>query len=90
MSNESQARADFAKAIKLAGLLLEGDPVMDGAFHRLPVVDGKASAKDGTYVGFLDGRPSGHIQNFRTGHKETWTTEGPQLSGDERCAAPPT
>lgn len=84
MSNESQARADFAKAIKLAGLLLEGDPVMDGAFHRLPVVDGKASAKDGTYVGFLDGRPSGHIQNFRTGHKETWTTEGPQLSGDER------
>ena len=55
MSNESQARADFAKAIKLAGLLLEGDPIMDGAFHRLPVADGKARAKDGTYVGFLDG-----------------------------------
>lgn len=84
VSNPSQAKADFAKAIKLAGLLLEGDPIMDGAFHRLPVADGKASAKDGTYVGFLDGRPSGHIQNFRTGHKETWTTEGPQLSGDER------
>lgn len=78
-------RAEFAQAIKAAGLLIEGDPAMDGKIHRVPVVDGKPRAKDGAYVGFLDGRPSGHIQNFRSGHKESWTATGLQLTDEERA-----
>jgi phage/plasmid primase-like uncharacterized protein len=78
-------RIEFAQAIKLAGLIVEGDPVMDGKLHRVPVVDGKPRAKDGAYVGYLDARPSGHIQNFLTGHKESWTTVGMQLTDEERA-----
>jgi phage/plasmid primase-like uncharacterized protein len=78
-------RVEFAQALKLAGLIVEGDPMMDGKIHRVPVIDGKPRAKDGAYVGHLDARPSGHIQNFRTGHKENWTTSGMQLTDEERA-----
>jgi phage/plasmid primase-like uncharacterized protein len=79
------AKAEFAVAIKRAGLVLDGDPVMDGTFHRVPVSDGKGTRKDGAYIGFADGRPSGHIENFKSGHKEPWTAEGVQFSAAERA-----
>jgi phage/plasmid primase-like uncharacterized protein len=78
------AKAEFAVAIKRAGLVLDGDPIMDGTFHRLPVSDGKGTRKDGAYIGFADGRPSGHIENFKSGRKETWSAEGVTLTVAER------
>lgn len=70
---------EFAERIREAGLIVEGSPIMDGKRHRVPVVGGKHGAKDGMYVGYLDGKPSGFIQNFKTGHEEKWTT-GQKLS----------
>ena len=78
-------KAEFAAAIKAAGLVIDGEPIMDGKMHRVPVVDGKKGMRDGAYVGYMDGKPSGHIQNFRTGHKENWTAAGVQLSAEEQA-----
>jgi phage/plasmid primase-like uncharacterized protein len=79
------ARAEFAVAIKRAGLVLDGDPVMDGTFHRVPVLTSKGTRKDGAYIGFADGRPGGHIENFKTGLKETWSAEGVTITAAERA-----
>jgi phage/plasmid primase-like uncharacterized protein len=80
---DPKIRAEFAAAIRRAGLVLDGDPVMDGMLHRVPVESGKPRAKDGTYVGFTDGRPAGFIQNYLSGTRETWTTEGKELTPAE-------
>ncbi len=78
-------RAEFGAAIRAAGLVLDGEPVMDGKLHRVAVEGGKKGMRDGAYVGYIDGKPSGHIQNFRTGHKENWTAAGVQLSAEEQA-----
>lgn len=75
---------DFGDAIRGAGLVLEGDPVMDGKLHRV-AIEGRPKGLDGAYVGYLDGRPAGHIQNFVTGEKQNWKLEGPQLNDAERA-----
>lgn len=76
-------KAEFGAAIKAAGLVIDGDPIMDGKLHRVPVEGGKKGMKDGAYVGYSDGRPSGHIQNYLTGSKENWTAAGVQLTAEE-------
>ena len=84
-AHEADPKDEFAAAIRRAGLVLPGEPIMDGKLHRVAVVDGKPTARDGAYVGFTDGKPSGFIQNFRAGTKETWSTEGKELSPQERA-----
>lgn len=61
--------ADFAKALIENGLLIDGRPIMDGKIHRVPVEGKGPRSKDGAYVGYLDGNPSGFIQNFSAGTK---------------------
>jgi putative DNA primase/helicase len=78
-------KAEFAKAIKAAGLVLDGEPVMDGKMQRVPIEDGRSGNRDGAYVGYLDGKPSGHIQNHKTGLKENWTLAGQQLSPEQNA-----
>ena len=82
---DQDPQAEFAKALKVAGLVLEADPVMDGKLHRVPVEGGKKGARDGAYLGHLDARPSGFIQNFLTGHKENWSNAGMQLTAEEQA-----
>lgn len=65
-------QVQFAEALRLAGLQLKELPVMDGKLHRVPVEGDKKGETFGAYIGYLDGRPAGFIQNFRTGLKETW------------------
>jgi len=78
-------QAEFASALKAAGLQVEGMPVMDGKMQRVPTVDDKAGQRSGAYVGYMDGKPSGFIQNFKTGLKENWTVEGMQLSPEDQA-----
>jgi len=66
----------FAEALRERGLRLEGLPEMDGALHRVPVEGDKTRERSGTYVGHLDGRPAGFIENFKTGERTTWKAEG--------------
>ncbi len=76
---------EFGNAIRAAGLELDGEPEMDGKLHRVAIVDGKKGNRDGAYVGYLDGRPAGNIQNWVSGEKTNWKLEGPELSGEERA-----
>jgi phage/plasmid primase-like uncharacterized protein len=78
-------KAEFGRALKAAGLVIDGAPIMDAKLHRVPVEGGKKGMKDGAYVGYSDGRPSGHIQNFLTGSKENWTAAGVQLTAEEQA-----
>jgi phage/plasmid primase-like uncharacterized protein len=76
--------ADFGVAIRAAGLVMDGEPTMDGKLHRVPV-QGAKGGKDGAYVGHADARPSGFIQNHRSGVKETWTAEVSHLTDEEQA-----
>lgn len=68
---------EFAQALKSYGLDLKGElPVMDGEIHRVAVENGKAGAKDGSYVGHLDNRPAGSLTNFKTGEQVAWKYSG--------------
>jgi putative DNA primase/helicase len=73
---ESDPRVEFAQALRECGLRIDGLPEMDGQMHRAPVEGDRGSARSGSYVGYLDGRPAGHIQNFRTGLKMDWKSSG--------------
>ena len=75
---------EFGAALRAAGLVLEGQPIMDGKFHRVPIEGKGAGNRDGAYVGHLDGKPAGFIQNHATGLKENWTIGGEELSADQK------
>lgn len=76
---------EFSIALKEAGLVLDGAPVMDGQLHRVPVVDGDRRSRDGAYTGHMDGRPAGYIENFKTGYRENWKSQGYSLSDAEKA-----
>lgn len=78
-------QAEFASALKAAGLQVEGMPVMDGKMQRVPTEQDRPGQSSGAYVGYLDGKPSGFIQNFQTGLKQNWTVEGMKLSPEEQA-----
>ena len=71
---------EFAQALREAGLIVEGIPIMDGKLQRVRVEDGRHNAKDGTYTGYLDGRPAGFIENHKTGFRTNWKANGHKLS----------
>ena len=63
---------DCTDAMRKAGLVLDGPPVLDGRMHRVPVEGARSGKKDGAYVGDLIGMPSCWFQNHVTGEKNTW------------------
>ncbi|SHI72449.1 zincin-like metallopeptidase domain-containing protein [Halodesulfovibrio aestuarii] len=71
---------EFAQALREAGLIVEGLPIMDGKLQRVRVEGGRQNAKDGTYTGYLDGRPAGFIENHKTGFRTNWKANGHKLS----------
>lgn len=58
---------------------------MDGKLHRVPVEGDRAGGRSGAYRAYLDGRPAGMIQNWKTGFKCTWKSNGTVLSPEERA-----
>ena len=68
----------FGNAIREAKLDLKGDPIMDGTRQRIPVVGGKHGNKDGSYIGYSDGKPAGSIENFLAGTKQNWKYKSAQ------------
>lgn len=77
---------EFGSLLRAAGLVIEGDPVMDGQIHRVPVADGKRGARDGAYQGFSDGRPNGWYQNHKTGKRGKWLATGHVLTSEAKKA----
>ncbi|MFW0695684.1 zincin-like metallopeptidase domain-containing protein [Aliarcobacter butzleri] len=64
--------AEFKIALEKAGLIIEGDPIMNGKIQRVAVDGDKLRQKSGSYVGFDTGHPAGYIQNYKSGFKENW------------------
>ena len=71
---------EFAQALREAGLIVEGLPIMNGQLQRVRVEGSRQNAKDGTYTGYLDGRPAGFIENHKTGFRTNWKANGHKLS----------
>lgn len=65
----------FADALQQAGLRVSGVPQMDGRIHRVPVDGDTGKERSGAYKGYLDGRPAGYIENFKTGEKQNWKAD---------------
>ena len=71
---------EFSEALRSSGLLVDGPAVMDGRWHRVPVIDDAKGQLSGSYRGFLDGRPNGQIMNYRLGDKvEKWVATGEKI-----------
>jgi putative DNA primase/helicase len=69
-------REEFAQALRDSGLRISGLPEMDGRLHRVSAEGDRGSERSGAYVGHLDHRPAGYIQNFRMGTRITWRASG--------------
>jgi len=50
------------------------------------VQGGKPGARDGFYIGHLDGHPAGRIINYKTGTDETWQSKGYVLTREQATA----
>jgi len=79
-NNITEAISSFKEALETKGLLLDGEPMMDGKLHRVPVVGDKRGKKSGAYVAYMDGTPAGFIQNFKIGSKDNWKAQGYEFS----------
>lgn len=76
---------EFGEVLRAAGLVIEGDPVMDGQIHRVPVAGGRPGAKDGAYSGHEDGHPNGWWQNYRSGERGKWLATGHVLTSEAKA-----
>jgi putative DNA primase/helicase len=70
-------RAEFAEALRGAGLEMNGLPEMNGQLHRVRVAGDTSQQRSGAYVGYFDGHPAGYIQNFKTGVQHNWKSGAP-------------
>ena len=70
--SEADARRQFRDALSDAGLVIKGEPMMDGKPHYTGVRETKG--KRGFYIGHLDGSgiPAGTIINHKTGMRVDW------------------
>lgn len=75
---EREKIAQFAQALADAGLEVEGDPIMDGAWHRTSVTTSRNHrALKGAYIGRItDDGADGFIDNKDSGVKFPWKVKG--------------
>jgi len=77
VANTPDPRAEFADALRGAGLQVNGLPTMDGQLHRVPVIGDTGRQTSGAYVGHLDGHPAGFIENHKEGVRTNWKSGAP-------------
>lgn len=84
----SEIRGQFLHALEDAGLVVDGEPIMDGQRHYTTVsTSSKRKALKGAYVGHLEGVdvPHGYIWNFDQGISVPWRATGLILSVEQRA-----
>ncbi|WP_413207372.1 helix-turn-helix domain-containing protein [Rhodospirillum sp. A1_3_36] len=75
---------EFAQVLEKEGLVLKGALLMDGKWHRVPVIGNKQGSRSGSYRGFLDGKPNGSIMNYKNGQEAVkWISTGTALGPQE-------
>lgn len=72
MFDHDKVILEFGQALRDAGLILSGPPIMDGKMHRVPVLGERAGKTGGSYLGHLNDWPAGYINNWRTGTGGPW------------------
>lgn len=82
---ELSPQREFAEVCKANGLVLDGEPEMDGRWHRVPTKEDKGKEKSGSYRGFLDGRPAGQVISGWNGPTVQWVSTGIALTDEERA-----
>lgn len=77
---------EFAQALRNTGLIIEGDPVMDGKIQRVAVENGKPGARDGAYCAqlYTNGSAAGWLQNHKTSTQEKCVATGHALSTEQK------
>ena len=86
----SDFRQQFHTALLEAGLVVDGNPAMDGKWHHTTVsTSSKAKALKGAYIAHFDNlaigeHPNGFIQNFDTGYSAPWRPQGLILNDEQR------
>ena len=90
--NRSDSAADLDPAVEFKekcqamGLIITGEPKMNGRIQRVPVEGGKKGSKDGAYVGYSDGVPAGFIENHKTGERDNWKASGYTFDDKDKLA----
>jgi len=82
-------RKEFADELKLHGVAIKGEPIMDGKWHRTRLEGDKGKARNASYRAFLDGRPNGQIKNYKIhgeGQSHKWVATGETLTKDQLAA----
>ncbi|RAX56588.1 hypothetical protein CCZ01_09060 [Helicobacter monodelphidis] len=73
--NFESIKEEFKAALIQSGLIIDDMPIMDGKIHRVAVIGDKGRQTSGAYAGFMDHRPAGWFQNYKTGEKKNWVTQ---------------
>ncbi len=86
--SEAEVLAEFSDALRQAGLIVRGTPIMDGRRHRVDVEGEKRGRRSGMYIAHLDDYPAGYIHNHKTGEEIRWKASQPFTgqSDEERAA----
>lgn len=76
----NDAYGKFADFLLDLGFELNADPkknhpIMDSKRHRAPTQGDKKGETSGVYRAYLDGRPAGYAQNYRTGEIDYWKAD---------------
>lgn len=79
-------KAEFKEALESAGLIIDGEPIMDGKLHRVAVDTDKGRQLSGAYVGYENGHPAGYIENFKSGYQEKWKSSSPNREHSAQAA----
>ena len=72
---------ELARTLREAGLVIEGDPMMDGKWHAVSVERDKPGSQSGRYCATMTGdHPNGTWQNWKTGEQGKWIYTGQILT----------
>jgi hypothetical protein len=81
---------EFKQTLTEAGLIINGNPVLDGRIHRVPVIDApaktRAGAGGGAYCADLTGRANGWFKNHQSHQQGRWLYSGQMLNVAQKNA----
>lgn len=90
MLHEEKIIEEFRKAMADHGIVVTGDIIADGKFHRIHVEGDRKLSRNGFYVLHIDAKPAGAFgcnKRFGNEQKFTWTSKATKpLSPEERRA----
>lgn len=76
MASLSEIESSFSSYCADAGAIFTQPLIADGVLHRVHVEGDKPGTKNGAYILYTNGNPSGWFQHFVSGAYGTWTLSG--------------